>query len=195
METTKKTYKIKIQLLNINPPIWRRILVKPDVLLAELHKIIQTTMGWQSTHLHDFSHGDDNYGIVDEEFGNSDLIDYSNIRLSDVLKEVEERIDYMYDFGDGWEHEIILEGILEAEAEKYYPVCTEGERGCPPEDCGGPMGYEDIVQVLKDPKHPEYEEFKDWVGDYFSPEEFDIETVNELLQSNDFGCLDMSSLF
>ncbi|MCD6578893.1 plasmid pRiA4b ORF-3 family protein [bacterium] len=190
METSNKIYQIKIKLANIKPPIWRKILVNSDILLPNLHKIIQTVMGWMNLHLHDFRVGKKYYGEIDEE-DIIDVIDYSNVHLNKVMRKVKDHIVYMYDFGDGWEHKITLEKILEPEVKKYYPVCITGKRGCPPEDCGGSGGYENLLKILKDPKHPEYEDYKEWVGDYFFPEEFDIQTVNELLKSEDYGCIDL----
>lgn len=192
MNDEKTVYQLKIQLKYITPSIWRMVQIKSSVLLPDLHKIIQTVMGWLNSHLHDFSKGDKQYGIIDEEFGLGGIIDYSNVRLNEILKKPGDKLEYMYDFGDGWRHEIVLEKILDQDSNQYYPKCTKGKRSCPPEDCGGSFGYEDLLKILENPKHPEYNERKEWVGDYFFPEEFDIKTVNEMLHGEDFGCLDLS---
>ncbi len=188
MKNKKSIYKIKIHLVNIQPPIWRRILVNSDVLLPDLHKIIQTVMEWTNTHLHEFCVGKKIYGEIDEE-DTLNTIDYSNIRLNKILNEINENIVYFYDFGDNWKHKITLEEILEQKLKQYYPVCIDGKRSAPPDDCGGSRGYEELLEILKNPDHPEYEEKKTWMGDEFLPEEFDIKSVNKLLHKKDYGCI------
>ena len=97
---------------------------------------------------------------------------------------------YEYDFGDGWEHTIVLEKILPKKKNQYYPICVDGERICPPEDCGGSLGYEHLLEVIKDPEHEEFDELSTWLGNNFAPEEFDIKIVNELLKTKDYGVID-----
>lgn len=104
------------------------------------------------------------------------------MRLDQIVSEGDKLI-YEYDFGDGWEHKIRIEKILPAEKGKRYPVCLAGKRACPPEDCGGPPGYERLLEVLRDPKHEEYEETLEWLGGPFDPEAFDVNEVNRMLKS------------
>ena len=98
---------------------------------------------------------------------------------------------YDYDFGDSWRHKIVLEKILHFDKEQKYPVCIKGKRNCPPEDCGGIWGYYDLLEIIKNPKHPDYESMMDWLGDDFDPEYLDFEEINELLQQENFGCFSM----
>lgn len=182
-------YQLKITLLDSEPPIWRRILVKADTLLPDLHKIIQTSMGWTNSHLHQFISENQSYGIPDDEWDESETTDYSSVKLSDLISAEKEKILYEYDFGDGWEHEIILEKVLTEEDNKYYPSCIDGKRNCPPEDCGGMGGYEHLIKVIQDPNDDEHEEMKVWVGENFNPEDFNLNEVNEALKEDDFGCI------
>lgn len=179
-------YQLKITLLGTKPPIWRRILIESNTLLPDLHKILQTTMGWTNSHLHQFIHGRTFYAAPSEwdDLGN---IDYSHISIASLLKKEGNNLEYEYDFGDGWRHQILLEKILDKDKKQVYPICIAGERACPPEDCGGVWGYQDLLKTIKNPKSPEYEELMEWIGDIFDPEEFEIKEVNEMLQEEDYG--------
>jgi hypothetical protein len=189
----KKIYQIQIALKRYSPKIWRRILIPSDVLLRDFHKIIQTTMGWMNEHLHQFIKNDTFYTVrmPDDDFWNEmKNIDYKKMRISDLLKYEKEKITYEYDFGDGWEHDIILEKILPYDEKVKFPVCIKGSMNCPPEDCGGVWGYANMLEVLKHPEQEEYEELMDWLGDEFDPEYFDMDVINKLLSSKDYGCPD-----
>lgn len=110
------------------------------------------------------------------------MLDEEDVRLADVLREPKQRIQYEYDFGDGWVHEIMLEKILPREKQELLPVCVKGKRACPPEDCGGVWGYEALLKVLSDPKHEQYEDMQEWVGDDdFDPEAFCPDSANQRL--------------
>ncbi len=173
-------YEIKIALLRIGPPIWRRLQVPADITLGRLHHVIQTAMGWSDMHLHQFIADGVAYGVPDAEFPN-DMKSEHNVWL-DSLAGPGDRLNYEYDFGDGWMHEIQIEKTLTAEPGKHYPQCIGGERACPPEDCGGPSGYERLLDILRDPKHEEYADMLDWIGDEaFDPEAFDSAAVNAAL--------------
>ncbi len=188
-----KTYQIQIALKRSKPKIWRRVLVPSDILLPDFHKIIQTTMGWTNSHLHQFIHNSTFYTrkMQDDDFWDEfDNVDYSKIKLSKLLKEEKDSIVYEYDFGDGWEHNIVLEKIETATDIPILPVCLAGKNNCPPEDCGGTWGYESLLEILKDPTHEEYEELLEWLGDGFDPTYFNKEEVNELLKKEDYGCFD-----
>jgi Plasmid pRiA4b ORF-3-like protein len=181
-----KIFQIKISLRDTD--VWRRVLVRSDILLPELHRIIQTAMGWTNSHLHQFVVNDIFYREPEED-DYDDFVDYAEVKLEDVADVIGEKIIYEYDFGDGWEHDIKIEELLPIEDGKYYPVCLAGEKACPPEDCGGAYGYEDILTALKDKDNPEWEELLEWLGDEYDPEHFIIKEVNEQLKEENFGCI------
>lgn len=174
---SKRLYQFKITLKDVQPPIWRRILVK-DCSLDKLHEHIQTAMGWTNSHLHQFKiegvlHGDPDLlceGWQDE----TPPVNSLHTKVSKLIPEDGKRFrfEYEYDFGDGWEHEVIFEECLRAETGGRYPICTEGQRACPPEDVGGTYGYEEYLEAMADPEHEEHESFMEWRGP-FDPEAFD----------------------
>lgn len=179
----KSHYQIKISLNGIRPPIWRRLIVDSSILLPDLHDVIQSAMGWFNGHLHQFRVGRDFFsGPMEDDgmggmFGMEGTHDYRDVRLRDVLVTDKQKIYYEYDFGDGWDHTVLLEKQID-DYEGPAPVCIKGKRACPPEDCGGPGGYMHMLQVLEDPEDDEYEDYIDWVGDDFDPEELDIDGIN-----------------
>ncbi len=181
-------YQLKIVLMGSSPSIWRRIEVFADTLLPDLHKIIQSTMGWYNTHLHQFIHNKEFYMARDHSM-EIPAKDYNKVKCSDLLKNVGDKILYEYDFGDGWLREIKLEKISTM-GERHCPFCTDGENACPAEDCGGIPGYAHLTEVLTDPNHEDHERMKDWLGvDNFDPKSFDVDFVNKRLECKDFGCL------
>ena len=172
---TKNIYQFKITLLGIEPRIWRRIQI-PDCKLNTLHYHIQAAMGWSNSHLHHFVIERARYGIpkwLDDPHVRTKVIDSTKTKLSDILPADSERMKfkYTYDFGDYWEHEVSYEGTVEPYAKTKYPICIEGERACPPEDCGGIGGYEYLLEVLDDPNHEEHQGMKEWAGE-LDPEKF-----------------------
>jgi hypothetical protein len=184
-KTPKKdrlVYQLKVTLKDSRPPIWRRILVDQDASLGDLHLILQIAMGWEEAHLHQFVIDRVCYGTPDPEF-EFDVEDEWEITLSQVVTKAKQKFVYEYDFGDGWDHDIEVEKISPPDPEIRYPVCSAGKRACPPEDCGGIWGYESLLKVIGDPKHPEHEEMLEWTGEDFDPEFFDIESVNKRLRS------------
>ncbi len=142
-------------------------------------------MGWTNSHLHHFIKdkifyteriaGDDIWNMMNN-------VDYKKIRISDLLKTEKEKIIYEYDFGDSWEHEILLEKILPYDGKKKYPVCIAGRMQCPPEDCGGVWGYADLLEILENPDHEEYENYMEWFEDGIDPEYFNKDEINRLLR-------------
>jgi hypothetical protein len=169
-----KIYQLKITLKYIRPPIWRRVEVPDDVTLDELHLILQAAMGWTNSHLHQFRVGKIYYGEPSiDEFSDLNLKDESKARLNKVLSRPKQKMIYEYDFGDGWEHEILLEKILPRDSTAKYPRCLGGARACPPEDCGGTGGYVNFLEAISDPDHEEHDEYLDWIGGEFDPEKFD----------------------
>lgn len=176
-------YELKITLKGIRPPIWRRFRVRSDISLGRLHVVLQTVMGWTDSHLHQFRAGGRVYGVPDpggSGFGPK-VLDERRARLSALLPEEKDRFTYDYDFGDGWEHTVVVEKILPPDREVPAPWCVRGRRACPPEDCGGPWGYEEMLEAVADPGHPRRDEIVEWLGGEWDPEEFDPETVNALL--------------
>lgn len=177
-------YQLRIILKDVRPPIWRRIQIAGDTSLRKLHKAIQILMGWEDYHLHSFTIGVDLYGIPDPE-GIFDVgeKDDRRYRLADVVPDAESRLRYVYDFGDNWEMDILVEKILPPHENFKSPLCMAGKRAGPPEDCGGAWGYENLLEIIKAPHHEEYESMMEWLGNKFDPEAFDPVAVNlELLR-------------
>jgi hypothetical protein len=176
---TKTIYQFRVNLLEIKPQIWRRFQIK-DCFLGDLHWHIQGAFGWTNSHLHDFDVGPDRYGIISQidDPNYPECKDSLTTLLSDILPTDGKRFvfKYTYDFGDNWEHEVLFEGVVTPSRKIKYPICLEGERCYPPEDCGGEMGYEHLLEVLSDPKHDEYLDLRQWAGD-FDPERFDAQVT------------------
>ncbi len=177
-------YQIKVTLTDLQPPIWRRIQVRGETTLAELHRILQCTLGWTDTHLHQFIIRGEHYGVPDEDNpGARQMRDERRYRLDDVAAGAGAPFTYTYDFGDNWEHILEIEKTFPPNKSVRYPVCVAGARACPPEDVGGIPGYENFLQVLEDANHPELDEYLEWIGDTFDPEKFDPDEVNQLLRA------------
>lgn len=180
---TADIYQIKVTLLDTTPPIWRRVLVPSDLKLPHLHKVIQIAMGWENYHLHEFRIGGERYGVPDPDYpkGEPGLTNEKNVVLSDLLSAAGAEVQYIYDFGDGWEHSLVVEKIVAPDSQAIYPQCIDGERNCPPEDCGGVYGYFAFLEAFFDPKHEQHEEMVDWIGGRFDPTAFSAEAVNKRL--------------
>ena len=176
--------QLTITLVGSEPPIWRRI-ETPDCSLDQFHKIIQVAMGWFDYHLHHFQIGLRLYGIPDpmDRAMGVHVIDERDVQLSDVITAAGQRVKftYEYDFGDGWQHAIKLEGTQAADPKTNYPRCTAGERACPPEDVGGIGGYEEFLEAIADPHHERHEELTSWIGK-FDPEELSLTDINQDLR-------------
>ncbi len=173
-------YQLKITLDGSKPPIWRRIQINSTIKLGELHNIILATMGWLGGHMHQFSIDGIDYGHPDPGL---DFQDENKATLSKLVRQEKTRFSYTYDFGDNWEHRILLEKILPCDKSVRYPICLKGKRACPPEDCGGIWGYADLLEVLQNPEHPEYDEMSEWYEDGIDPDDFTVEEVNQRLSS------------
>jgi hypothetical protein len=173
-------YQLKITLLGIQPPIWRLIQVPSTIPLCCLHDAIQAVLGWTDTHLHHFEKHGEYWGVADEEF--EDRNDENKVELRKVLLRVDDSMTYTYDFGDNWRHRILLEKIIRAEMSATRPICVSGRRRRPPEDVGGPSGYQEFLKVLFEPGHEVNERFRAWAGGTFHPEEFDVKVVNTILE-------------
>lgn len=172
-------YQLKVTLRGARPPIWRRIQVPGDVRLDVLHHILQAAMGWHGGHLHAFEIDGENYGMPDSDL---EMLDESRVRLDQLAPEAGRRFTYEYDFGDGWDHEILVEKILPPSPGVSLPLCLTGRRACPPEDSGGVWGYAGLLEALADPNHPEHKESRKWLGRSFDPEAFSCDEVNRRLK-------------
>ena len=178
----RNMYQLKVTLSDSKPPIWRRIIVPSNIALGKLHLVLQISMGWTNSHLHQFISDGVFYGIQDDDFGfDMEVENEDKYKLNQLLESEKEAIKYEYDFGDGWEHKILLEKILPFDKTNQIPSCTKGKRACPPEDCGGIWGYQELLDTLDDPKHPEYEGMVEWLGGKFNSEAFNIEEINKML--------------
>jgi len=173
-------YTLKITLLGTEPPVWRRVVVRGDIWLEDLHYVIQSAMGWTNSHLHQFSVGKKRIGDPHPDLG--DLEDEADFALSDVAPRKGAKFIYEYDFGDDWQHEIRVEKIDDNVVDHKHPVCTDGERNCPPEDVGGIWGYEELIAASGNPKHERHEEFAAWLGKPFNPEALDLKEANRQLK-------------
>ncbi len=175
--------KLKVTLQGIRPPVWRRLLIPSAMTLRDLHDVLQTSMGWTDSHLHDFAIGGDRFGDPNtgDEVENEARLTLEAIRNAGVA-----RFKYTYDFGDDWEHLVVIEGTVPCVQSQHYPACIAGKRACPPEDCGGVYGYANLLEVRADPTHPGHEEMSEWLDEDFDPEEFSIEEVDAML-AGQFG--------
>lgn len=177
-----RVYQFKITLKGIRPPVWRRIQVPEDYSFWDLHVAIQDVMGWLDYHLHEFELIDPSsgmerrIGLPHEEFPGT-LAGWEQ-GIAEYFTEEGQTVDYVYDFGDNWEHKVELEKILPREEDVDYPRCIKGKRACPPEDCGGVWGYEEFLKVIDDPDHENHEEMLEWVGGEFDPDRFNLEDIS-----------------
>jgi hypothetical protein len=183
--TTYRLYQFKITLQDITPLIWRRIQVPETYSFWDFHVAIQDAMGWNDSHLHNFTLTDPKNGkqvrieIPAEVYGECSegaLADWAEF-IADYFTPANPQATYEYDFGDGWGHDIVFEGIFPKVPRRLYPKCLEGERNCPPEDCGGVMGYAELVEAMKNPRHPRRQEFIEWLGCKYDPERFNPDRV------------------
>jgi len=174
--------QIKVTLQEIEPAIWRRLEVPAEIKLARLHVALQAAMGWQDYHLHAFRIGEVEYGVPDpdsEPMG-VPLKDDRRATLRSLVNAGDSFV-YEYDFGDGWEHDILVEAVLAPRPRTLYPRVVDGARACPPEDVGGIPGYEEFVKALRDPRHKGHDSMLESAGGSFDPEAFDIDAANREL--------------
>lgn len=185
MDRKRDTLQFRVVLRDIEPPVWRSIEVPASYTFWDLHVAIQDSMGWQDCHLHAFRARNpetaelDQVGIPgDVPFeGEPEVLPDWDVPVADYLFQAGDHAAYEYDFGDGWEHEVILEAVGKRQARIKYPRCLAGERACPPEDCGGPWGYAELLQAIADPNHEAYASTMTWLGGPFNPEAFDASHV------------------
>lgn len=184
-DTFKKIYQLKLSIKGISPKIWRRIQVPENYTFLDLHKAIQTAMNWEDYHLHEFEMQNPKTGTFDK-IGKTDdecetfcepLVPENKVRLSKYFSSENKVALYTYDFEDNWKIKVRLEEILPKKQGTKYPVCTAGKRAAAPEDIGGIWGYEEMLDILKDPEHEEYEHTMAWLGKGFDPERFNPKDV------------------
>lgn len=166
--------------------------MRDSITFRDLHGVIQIVMGWGNYHLYEFNVSD--LHIEDSERFSVDFIwkeprpkaetaEAKRTKLSELLKTEKQKFYYLYDLGDSWRHTLMVEKVME-DGERETPACLAGERACPPEDCGGVWGYEELLEIKKDKDHPLYQErIVEWLGEDFDPERFDLDGVNEVLSS------------
>lgn len=182
-------YQFKIQLKGVTkPPVWRRVIVPEKLTFQEFHKVIQLVFEWDDYHMYQFSPS--GYGsnpviaLPQEDDWEQPDLNAKKTRLNKIFTREKQRYVYIYDFGDDWTHQIVLEKLVPDESK--IPVCLSGKGACPPEDCGGAWGYEDLKIILADPTHEEHAEMKEWVGlvedEEWDAGEFDVDWVNEKLK-------------
>lgn len=172
-------YELRIELQDIKPMIWRQVLVPSIAPLDYLHGVIQECFGWQDYHLYRFEVANRAFERPGSGSGAEDATrtELGALGLTDGVE-----FEYQYDFGDGWRHRVRLIATHEVEPETFYPVCVDGARAGPLEDSGGVPGYENLLKVLANPKHPEFPHFKEWAGPHYHPEVFDLRATNRILQ-------------
>jgi hypothetical protein len=175
-----KIYEIKIELREVRPAVLRRVQVPGELSLAGLHAVVQVAMGWTDSHLHEFDVDGARYGLPDPDWDAGEVGDEARVTLFRLLGQGD-RVGYVYDFGDGWTHRLTVEKVLAPEPGVSYPRCVAGRRACPPEDVGGPWGYDEFLAAMADPAHPEHEHYREWVGGPFDPAAFDLIEVNAAL--------------
>jgi hypothetical protein len=173
-----EVYVVKVTLLGTSPPVWRRILVPREITLQDLHRTLQTVMGWTNSHLHQFVLQQQVFSHTRSR-GATKVANEKGSRLGELIWAVGASLLYEYDFGDGWQHDLLLEKVLIGD-ESFQQICVAGKRCCPPEDCGGPQGFAELLQALQDAKHPSHDEACGWLGD-FVPESFSVDEVNRRL--------------
>ncbi|MDP0926561.1 plasmid pRiA4b ORF-3 family protein [Paracoccus onubensis] len=177
--------RMHVALADIEPEIWRRLVVPVDWRLDRLHLVLQAAFSWTNGHLHEFRIGGLRYGdlnLLDDGFGGPRVFDYTEISLRDFVGKDSSFI-YVYDFGDNWQHLIRIEEWLTLETEPRHAICLEGARARPPEDVGGPWAYDDFLEIITDPEHDDHRSTLRWAGGHFDPEWFDLDLINKDLRN------------
>ena len=177
-----KILQLKVSLKGSRPLICRRIQVESNLMFYDLHLIIQTVMGWSNSHLYHFVFARNTYIGNPELLESDDTVDDKKTRLSAIFDKPKAKVIYEYDFGDFWEHDVVLEKILEKDPKQFYPVCIKGAFNCPPEDSGGIDNFYELLEILKDRSNPDFEDTQEWLGANYDPYYFDLDIVNKCLK-------------
>jgi hypothetical protein len=180
-------YQLKVVLNQTKPPVWRRLQVPGNASLGWLHAVIQVAMGWTNSHLHQFCIGDQACSNpafqLDEYAGDPPVLNENKVSLAAAAPRQKDVLGYEYDFGDSWHHQVTVEKILSPDPTLATgAVCLDGARACPPEDCGGGWGYDNLLKILRNPKHEEHDSMKEWLGRPLDAEQFDRDKVNKYLK-------------
>ena len=175
-------FQLKATIRGSRPSIWRRLQVPADIRLDKLHAVLQCAFGWTNSHLHQFVLGNQYFGKLEPEIDDIEVQDEKKFRLDQLINREKSKIVYEYDFGDNWQHELLIEKILAPEAGTRYPCCVDGKRAGPPEDCGGVGGYEELQAAIANTAHNEHDNYLEWLGGEFDPEAFDREDINRALR-------------
>lgn len=180
--------RLRISLANIEPEPWRRIEVPVSLSLKGLHDCIQAAFLWHNSHLWEFDIAECRYSDVMEDFGAFDSPDdkvnkASSARLSKMIESGVEEFLYVYDMGDDWAHLIEVEALFDADPATKYPCFLDGQWAAPPEDCGGPPGFEEFREIMANPRHPEHRERLDWHGGPFDPAFINQEQIAILMNA------------
>jgi hypothetical protein len=175
--------QIEVTLYRVRPEIRRRLLVPANARLDWLHAVLQVAMGWNNSHLHRFNVNGRLYSNTQHHFAEYEddpvILEEADFKLGDVVYGEGALFSYEYDFGDDWQHQVVVERVLPPDSGvPRAALCTDGQRACPPEDCGGSWGYEELLSALRNRRHPEHARMRQWVGREFDAEAFDIAYTN-----------------
>ena len=176
-------YRLRVTLAGTEPPVWRSVLVSGNMTIKKLHLVIQAAMGWTNSHLHLCASADEKEHLSDPRAGLDHAKDEGKVKLRSFAPRVGDRCGYEYDLGDSWKHDVLVEEIVTPQESGRWPRCVDGAMACPPEDCGGVGGYQELVAAMRDPRHPDRQRFIEWLGSEFRPDAFDIEETNRRLSS------------
>ena len=177
-------WQLRIELLDLSPRVWRRLLVPSGMKLQALHRVFQAALGWTNSHLHEFNINGVRYAEPDPEWSDElKQVSERGVALSAALSGESRCFDYVYDFGDHWHHAVLVEDAFNRPQAGFRIQCVAGENACPPEDVGGAHGYAEFLAAIADPRHEEHESYLKWCGGSFDPAHFDREATNRALAS------------
>lgn len=180
MSQVSHALQVYVELLGVEPEVWRRVLIPVTATLSQTHRVIQAAFGWSGYHLHEFNLGVQECRGSSAGLGSDQTVPSERMRLKSLADRAE-AITYIYDFGDYWVHRVVVEGTVQGIA-LALPVCVGGGGATPPEDCGGVHGYDDFVSVMSDPAHPDHDEMAEWCGaEHWDATAFDLAEVNARL--------------
>ena len=187
-------YHLEVVLNHVKPQVHRRLQVPGNANLGWLHAVIQVTMGWTNSHLHQFCDGEqiisDPAFELDEFEDSPPVLDERKVTLMQVAPRERDELLYQYDFGDSWEHRVVVVKILDPDAAAAkVALCLDGARACPPDDCGGVWGYEDLLKIIRNPRHKEHKTMLEWLGGPFDPQAFDLNKTNTFLRKLKWPCV------